>query len=167
MENNDFKWLTWGCYNESIKTDEIQKKILEYEQEELEPELWGRKYQSFKPYLLEETFGDGKLLMYFGTCDDRPYWWLIQGDSEWDINDVPHEEIFCAIEEECGGYIPDYDENLKLDEYGYDEYGECHIGEYPMIISDSSPHWGPIANFRTGECKYEIDLYVNKLLNKK
>lgn len=166
LESTDLKWLSWGHYSEDIKKDEIIQKILEYEQEEIEPELWGEKYPKFKPYLLEEKFGDGKFLLYFGTCDDRPYWWLVQGDSSWDVNEVPDEEIYCAIEEECGGYIPDYDEELELDEDGYDEYGNCYRGDYPMIISDSSAHWGPIANFKTGECKYEIYLYINKLLNK-
>jgi hypothetical protein len=164
LETSNLQWLSWGCYNENIENEEVIKKILDYEQEEIEPELWGEKYPSFKPYLLETKFGDGKFLIYFGTLDDRPYWWLIQGDSKWDINKRPDEEIYCAIEEECGGYFPDYDESHKVDEDGYDESGECHKGEYPMIISDSSSHWGPIANFKTGECTYEIDIYVNKLL---
>ena len=167
LESTDLKWLSWGCYNENIKKKEIIKKLIEYEQEEIEPELWGQKYPKFKPYLLEKKFGDGKLLMYFGNLDDRPYWWLVRGNSKWDINEVPDEDIYCAIEEECGGWIPDYDEELEVDEDGYDEYGECHMGDYPMIISDSSAHWGPIANFKTGECSYEIDIFVNKLLNNK
>lgn len=166
MQNKKQKF-TWGYYCEDIKKPEIIDKILAYEQEEIEPELWGEKYPKFKPYLLEKKFGDGQLLIYFGTCDDRPYWWLVRVDSKEKIDDpleFDSEAIYEAIEEECGGWIPDY--TAEIDDDGYDEYGECHRGEYPMIISDSSEHWGPIANFKTGECKFEIKLYVNKLLNK-
>ena len=166
LDSADIEWLSWGCYNENIKKKEIIKKVIENEQQEIEPTLWGEKHHKFTPYLLEKKFGDGKFLMYFGTCDDRPYWWLVRGNSKWNINEVPDEEIYCAIEEECGGWIPDYDEKLELDEDGYDEYGECHRGDYPMIISDSSAHWGAIANFKTGECSYDVDIFVNKLLNK-
>lgn len=67
----------------------------------------------------------------------------------------------------CYGLTVDFmEKEIELDEDGYDEYGNCYRCDYPMIISDSSAHWGPIANFKTGECKYEIYLYINKLLNK-
>lgn len=120
---------------------------LEQEQEETTASLWGMKV-TFKPYLLEKVFGDGKKLIYFGTCDDRPYWWLVRIDSNTDIEDplqFDSEEIYCAIEDECGGWVPD--DTVKVDADGYDEYGTCHRGEYPMIISDSSCHWGLVVDF--------------------
>ena len=130
-----------------------QKQIEQYlqkEQEETTASLWGSEV-TFKPYLLDKIFGDGLKLIYFGTLDDRPYWWLVRVDSNANI-DVPLEfyadEIYSAIEEECGGWVPDYD--AEVDEDGYDEFGECHRGCYPMIISDSSAHWGLVADLKNG-----------------
>ena len=87
-------------------------------------------------------------LIYFGTLDDRPYWWLVRIDSHTNIEDwieFDSEEIYCAIEDECGGWVPD--DTVEVDTDGYDEEGTCHRGKYPMIISDSSCHYGVIANF--------------------
>ncbi len=128
-------------------TKEEIDTLLKQEQEETTASLWGYKV-TFKPYLLDKVFGDGMKLIYFGTTDDRPYWWLVRIDSNVDIEDREEfdpEEIYSAIEEECGGWIPD--DTAEVDADGYDEEGTCHRGEYPMIISDSGCHWGLIADF--------------------
>lgn len=140
-------------------TDEQIKQYLAKEQEETTASLWGSKV-TFKPYLLEKIFGDGMKLIYFGTLDDRPYWWLVRVDSKAPIEDAcefDSEEIYQAIEEECGCH--EYDEFAEVDEDGYDEYGVKRIqGEYPEIESDSSPHWGLIADFAKGVDKYGAPL---------
>ena len=139
-------------------TDEQIKQYLAKEQEETTASLWGSKV-TFKPYLLEKIFGDGMKLIYFGTLDDRPYWWLVRVDSKAKIDEpleFDSEAIYEAIEEECGGWVPDY--TAEVDEYGYDEDGECHRGEYPMIISDSSGHWGLVADLEKGVDRYGAPL---------
>lgn len=139
-------------------TQEQIDQYLKYQCEETEAELWGESVK-FKPYLLERIFGDGMKLIYFGTLDDRPYWWLVRVDSNAKIEDpyeFDSEEIYEAIEEECGGWVPDY--NAEVDEDGYDEFGECHKGEYPMIISDSSSHWGMVADLAKGVDKYGLPI---------
>ena len=122
-------------------TEEQINKFLAKEQEETEAQLWGDSVK-FKPYLLEQIFGDGMKLIYFGTLDDRPYWWLVRVDSHAEENGVwdnfDEEEIYRAIEEECGfhdeGWGDDDDE----------EYA------YPAIESNSTAHWGLIADFAKG-----------------
>jgi hypothetical protein len=104
-------------------TDEEIKLYLEQQQEETEASLW-QSTVKFKPYLLEKIFGDGMKLIYFGNLDERPYWWLVRVDSHADDNDwedFDSEEIYQAIEEECGCH--EYDKFAEVDEDGYDKYG--------------------------------------------
>ena len=139
-------------------TDEQIKQYLAKQQEETTASLWGSEV-TFKPYLLEKIFGDGLKLIYFGNCDDRPYWWLVRVNSNAPIEDAcefDSEEIYQAIEEECGCWTPDDD--AEVDEDGYDEEGTCHRGVYPMINSDSSPHWGLVADLKNGVDRYGIPL---------
>jgi len=143
-------------------TQEQINKYLQLQQEETTASLWGDEV-TFKPYLLEKIFGDGMKLIYFGTLDDRPYWWLVRVDSNAKIDEPSEfdsEAIYEAIEEECGGWVPD--DTAEVDEYGYDEEGTCHRGEYPMIISDSSEHWGLAADLAKGVDKYGIPLELGK-----
>ena len=139
-------------------TEEQIKQYLAKEQEETTASLWGSKV-TFKPYLLEKIFGDGMKLIYFGTLDDRPYWWLVRVDSKAKIDEpleFDSEAIYEAIEEECGGWVPD--DTAEVDEDGYDDEGTCHRGEYPMIISDSSEHWGLVADLEKGVDRYGAPL---------
>lgn len=143
-------------------TDKEIEQYLKQEQEETKASLWGNEV-TFKPYLLEKIFGDGMKLIYFGTLDDRPFWWLVRVDSNSKIDDpyeFDSEAIYEAIEEECGCWEPD--DYAEVDEDGYDDEGTCHRGEYPMIISDSSEHWGLIADLKEGVDKYGIPLKIKE-----
>ncbi len=143
-------------------TSQEIEQYLKQEQEETKASLWGNEV-TFKPYLLEKIFGDGMKLIYFGTLDDRPYWWLVRVDSNAKLDEpgeFDSEAIYCAIEEECGGWVPD--NYAKVDEDGYDDEGTCHRGEYPMIISDSSQHWGLVADLKEGVDEYGIPLKIKE-----
>lgn len=143
-------------------TDKEIEQYLKQEQKETKASLWGSEV-TFKPYLLKKIFGDGMKLIYFGTLDDRPYWWLVRVDSNAEIEDpykFDSEAIYEAIEEECGGWVPD--EDADVDEEGYDDEGTCHRGKYPMIITDSSAHWGVVADFKKGVGKYGIPLKIKE-----
>ena len=140
-------------------TEKEIEKYLAKQQEETTATLWDIEV-TFKPYLLKKIFGDGMKLIYFGNLDDRPYWWLVRVDSHADDNDwenFDEEEIYEAIEEECGCY--EYDEDAVVDEDGYDEYGTKRVqGEYPEIESNSSPHWGLIADLAKGVDKHGFEI---------
>ena len=140
-------------------TKEEINKYLAKEQKETVATLWGTSVK-FRPYLLERIFGDGMKLIYFGTQDNRPYWWLVRVDSHADDNgweDFNEEEIYEAIEDECGCY--EINEDAKVDEDGYDEFGtKCVEGDYPQIDSASSAHWGLLADFAKGVDKYNLPL---------
>lgn len=144
-------------------TQEEIKQYLEQEQQETEAELWGVTVK-FKPYLLEKIFGDGMKLIYFGNLDDRPYWWLVRVDSHVDDNDwenFDEEEIYEAIEEECGCY--EYDEDAVVDEDGYDEWGTKRVqGEYPEIESNSSARWGLVADLAKGVDRLGLPLTLKR-----
>lgn len=144
-------------------TKEEINLYLEQEQKETEATLWGMTVK-FKPHLLEKVFGDGMKLIYFGTLDNRPYWWLVRVDSHADDNgweDFNEEEIYEAIEDECGCY--EINEDAEVDEDGYDEFGtKCIEGYYPQINSDSSAHWGLIADFVRGVDKVGLPLEIGK-----
>ena len=130
-------------------TQEQIEKYLEQEQKEVKTSLWDNEI-TFKPYLLKRVFGDGMKLIYFGTLDDRPYWWLVRVDSSAKIDDpceFDSEEIYQEIEEECGGYdLSDEDDD------------EC--GEYPMIVSDSYAFWGLVADLEKGVDKHGFPLFA-------
>lgn len=139
-------------------TPEQIEQYLKQEQEETEATLWGSTVK-FKPYLLERVFGDGMKLIYFGTLDDRPYWWLVRVDSNANIDDpmeFNEEEIYEAIEEECGGFT--FADDVVLDEDGYDKDGYCHDRSYPHICSDSSAHWGLVADLEKGIDRHGLPL---------
>lgn len=134
-----------------MTNEEIQKYI-DKEREEVTPTLWGEDYKSFKPYLLEKVYGDGMCLLYFGTLDDRPYWWLVRVDSRYLTDNANYMESFideygnsfeeaihCQIEEECGCNDEDdedYDEDNRL--------------PYPAITRWTSEHWGLVADLMNG-----------------
>ena len=137
-------------------TNEQIEKILEKEQQEVTPTLWGDEYPSFKPYLLEEIYGDGMCLIYFGTLDDRPYWWLVRVDSAYLTNNVEYIESFIddygncfvevihsQIEDECG-CIDEEDE----------EYDEDNLPPYPAITRWASEYYGFVADLKNGVDEY-------------
>lgn len=132
-------------------TNKEIEKILEQEQKEVKTSLWDNEI-TFKPYLLKRVFGDGMKLIYFGTFDDRPYWWLVRVDSSANIDDpceFDSEEIYQEIEEECGGYdLSDEDDD------------EC--GEYPMIVSNSYALWGLVADLEKGVDEHGFPLFAAK-----
>lgn len=143
-------------------TDEEIKKYLNKECEEVTPTLWGEEYKSFKPYLLEEVYGDGMCLIYFGTLDDRPYWWLVRVDSRY-ITD--NEEYIESFVDEYGNSFPEVIHSQIEDECGcndeYDEdYDEDNQLPYPAITTWTSEHWGLVADLRNGVDEIGLPLKV-------
>ncbi len=104
------------------------------------PSLWGVEHTEFSPYLCKTILGDGLQLVYLGTMNNRPYYWLIRIDSKTDISsdNFDFEYILQPIEEECGKCEGDGCETCK-------ENGQyC---QYPHNISWGGGHWGTIVNF--------------------
>lgn len=134
-------------------------EILANEQREIIMELWGQKTDPFNPYLLEKTLGDGLQLVFFGTLDDRPYYWLVRIDSSTNVDDMDSDEIYQLVEEECGGYDNNYTKGnggcgccTYCDKCKDDD----NYGNYPQIAKSSSPFWGSICNFKTGETTHHL-----------
>jgi len=123
--------------------------------------LWGEPYE-FTPVICDTILGDGLQLVYLGTIDQRPYYWLIRIDSKTDIesDDFNYEDILQPLEESfgrCDGYITEEEfEELKAN--GDEECELCETYEewlssnwdYPCI-SWSGGHWGLVVNMVTGE----------------
>ena len=136
------------------------KQWIEQETKEITVSFWGAE-TTFFPVLCEPIFGDGLQLVYFGTIDQRPYYWLLLIDSKTDImsDDFDIETLLEPLEE-CFGKSPhDYitqeqfekerENNFELQEYeNYEEF-ESNF-EYPMVWY-SGGHYGLIVNMVTGE----------------
>jgi len=108
---------------------------IEWETRERETEMWGDKI-TIKPVIAKQQIGDGKQLIYVGTIDQRPNYWLIRIDSNTDVysSDFDIEPILEILEEEFGRA----DEN---DETIFDDINEI----YPMVLW-SGGHYGSLFN---------------------
>ena len=135
------------------------ERYLAKEQQSTTASLWGDEV-TFKPYLVKEIYGDGMCLIYFGTLDDRPYWWLVRVDSAMLTNQDDYIESFvdeygnsfnevihCQIEEECGCIDEDDD-----------DYDEDDLPPYPAITRWTSEHWGVVADLNKGVDKIGLPL---------
>lgn len=145
-------------------TKEQIEEFLEKERQEVIPTLFGDEYPSFKPYLLEEIYGDGMCLIYFGTLDDRPYWWLVRVDSSY-ITD--HEEYIGSFVEKYGNIFVEVIHSQIEDECGSidEDDDENNLPPYPAITKWTSEHYGFIADLKNGVDRYGHPL-VEKQLSK-
>lgn len=95
----------------------------------------------FRPRVSNTVYGDGRALFYFGTCMDRPYWWLVRGDSTWttssDEADGPGlpfsymtDRILTDLECEFGNAWDDDGRERK------------RRLRYPAIVTEGGCHWG-------------------------
>lgn len=122
---------------------------------------WGDPI-TFSPVICGKIIGDGLQLVYIGSIDQRPYYWLIRIDSKMDINDDDFdiETLLEPIEDECGRgdqWVSEadfYAEKAKgNDDYeGHETYEDWHEHNYtyPVIRWDGG-HWGLIVNMVTGK----------------
>lgn len=93
--------------------------------------LWGRTYY-VTPYVLPVVFGDGEQLLWWSTINSRPRWYVIQGDSGWNLDrgDV-HEytdRIEEALDDHFGRARGDDDEDEVLPWPAYDGETGCSWG---------------------------------------
>lgn len=114
------------------------------------------------PELCEIVEGDGKQLIYFGTINQRPKYWLMQIDSKHDIEDSNFDVgniVIHPLIQEFGEteWISedDFDKSKLKNEQDFREYEtyEEYMSEwfeYPRLSIDGY-HWGLIANTVTGE----------------
>ncbi len=124
---------------------ELQKKILhkkatmqewiEWETRERKAELWGH-FTTIKPVVSEKIIGNGKQLIYIGTIDQRPNYWLLKIDSKTDVSsdDFDIEKYLEVLEDEFGKADED-------DETIFDDIDKV----YPAVLW-SGGHWGSLFN---------------------
>lgn len=95
--------------------------------------LWG-SYVVFAPELVEEIFGDGRQIIWFGTIDNRPKFWIVRIDSKTDIEgDWDWEPIYRSIRSQFG------------------EWSDDDKMPYPAIKLTMGTHWGLLKNFGVKE----------------
>lgn len=100
--------------------------------------LFGVGGNKLRPcYFDEVIFGDGLLLIYFTTYDDRPDYWLVRVDSSCadDPSKLDENEILSAI----ASWLGSYEQGQERDE----EMGAA-------ICSNSTPLWGVLIDFKKG-----------------
>lgn len=121
--------------------------------------LWGEGFE-FSPEICDKFLGDGKQLIYLGSIDQRPRYWLLRIDSKTDIeaDDFDYESLISLVEECFGRFDEwisedDFEDAKKDDpelEYydTYEDYEEHN--SYPRM-NWGGGHWGLIVNMVTGE----------------
>jgi hypothetical protein len=115
--------------------DNIDEFIKNETSEHIET-LWGQPCV-VKPALVEEILGDGLQVLYWGTIDQRPQYWVLRIDSKTDIesdNFNQQDELYNMVTDQFGSYD-------SSDEADYDDY------EYPIVKSTMGSFWGVLKNF--------------------
>ena len=138
---------------------------IENEQKPRKISLWGSKVQDdFVPELCSIIEGDGLQLVYFGTINQRPRWWMMRIDSKHNIesdefSDSIEQIIIDSLEEDFGRgeYMSESEfETLKAEndedvtDYENQEDWLDENYRYPRVQSDGF-YWGLIVNIVTGE----------------
>lgn len=151
-----------------IKGQSMDEWIAE-ETRKRESSLWGVKYE-IQPVICSKILGDGLQLVYLGTIDQRPHYWLIRIDSKTDLSSINFniETLLEPLEEEFGRYpeieLSGSEEFWKLkkskdrmirnkvrDWTSWKQYdSDC---QYPALWW-SGGHWGMVVNFGTGNIGY-------------
>lgn len=119
----------------STDSKEVEQYIKEATSEKIET-LWGSEL-TFSPVMVDEIIGDGLQFLYWGTIDQRPYYWILRIDSKTDIDADDfntQDELLLMVTDQFGEYDP-YDEG-KEDE-----------PTYPTVINTMGTHWGVLKNF--------------------
>ncbi|WGU68222.1 hypothetical protein QIU19_13305 [Capnocytophaga canimorsus] len=137
--------------------------------------FWGDQY-TFTPVVCPKIIGDGQQIIYFGTIDQRPFWWYVRIDSKTNVEseDFNHEDIVDLLEDYYGVCDPELseaefeeikqkgrdfcEEMYPADYYLYDRIMEAEsynkwydeYTQYPRV-EYSGGHWGLATNFGTGE----------------
>lgn len=119
------------------RCEEVPSELLK----SVSPKLWGEIYPEFTPRLCKNILGDGLQLIWFQTSDQRPYWWWVLVDSNWNMSDNDYAlQVYELIEDEFGSIPPEDDEDYNED---YSDVMKC----YPMIVKNDGILWGTqIAN---------------------
>lgn len=110
---------------------------------------------NFTPPLSNTVYGDGKAIFAFTTINDRPAFWIVRGDSSWQVEIEPWwlpdrgaprndnldirnftDEIVSDLEEEFGSGQPGY----------YDEQDDDDLDgdPFPAIDLRDGYSWGRI-----------------------
>lgn len=140
-------------------------------EKELQPRsisLWGSVAQTdFVPEICSEVEGDGQQLIYFGTVNQRPRYWLMRIDSKHDIeseefSDKIEEIVIEPLCEEFGEtkWLSEENFTAKKNRKGFSDYDVEEFDNYndwmeeyfsyPRLSIDGF-HWGLIANVVTGD----------------
>lgn len=123
-----------------INNETTIERFLELECSEHIETLWGQECK-VKPELITEKLGDGLQVLYWGTIDQRPQYWVLCIDSKTDIeadNFNQQDELYNMVTDQFGSYDPSDDED-------YDDF------EYPIVKDTCGFFWGILKNFGKNE----------------
>jgi hypothetical protein len=111
--------------------------------------MWGRKYL-VSPALCGTIWGDGAALFILSTINQRPWYYVVRGDSTWSTGSepcFPHDapdfvdftdDILTALEEEFGS-ARTYDEE---EEKEYERYRGREPWRWPALNDQDGCSWG-------------------------
>jgi hypothetical protein len=114
----------------------------------------------FVPRVLSKFYGDGRALFAVTTCNNRPAYWVVRGDSSWSLCDshAPDgatefieliDDILTDLEDEFGRARCGYSgANLYLprEERGCDceECAEPEEASWPQVDDENGCSWGRV-----------------------
>lgn len=109
----------------------------------------------FRPALLPKIYGDGRALFAIATINQRPRYYVIQGDSTWDSSEGPQfselvDDILTDLEEHFGnarcGYSGNNLYHPKYERVRNCKCEDCSDGKFrarwPMVDADGGCSWG-------------------------
>lgn len=115
----------------------------------------------FTPALLPHRFGDGRALFAISTLNQRPRYWVIQGDSGWTVGSEPGEseisehvdDILSALEDHFGNAACSYSGNNLLQPKCVRKLcckcEDCLNGKFraswPMVYANGGCSWSRLA----------------------
>ncbi len=119
-----------------MQIDELRAAV----QQEEKVHFWGSDY-TITPCLIDQKFGDGKQLICFQTLSFRPNYYVIQGDSKWELNnwelngpDLWYDDVLDAISDQCGDV-----DDMRWDDETDEEY---EARSFPMLDASCGATWG-------------------------
>lgn len=109
--------------------------------------LWGTDH-TVTPYLVSQTFGDGKRFIGLAPMFYRPWFYVVRIDSRWSLDHEGEEpfidhvdEVYEAIEQQFGLCCDEEDE--------YGDRAECDCDGYEV--------WPRVKDFSGGSEWFELD----------
>lgn len=104
--------------------------------------LWTREY-AFTPAVLNKVYGDGEALFGLTTCNSRPRYYVIRGDSNWACDMDPYwvERSGPDIGEIIDDILSDTEEQFGSGRWPDEEEEDDYRRPWPALDDENGCMW--------------------------